>query len=114
MIWIDLSDRRSVRRFHVVGIDFKFRLRIDFGALAQDQIIIELGRVRLLRDLMDVNSPVKDAARFVVQYAFVKLRTRRVRRLRVQHCGRMIDVTFAINQVQTIENDFGTRLGQLN
>ena len=46
---VEIADRGAVAAFHVVGEDFQLRLGVDRGAPAQQQMLVHLLRVGLLR-----------------------------------------------------------------
>jgi hypothetical protein len=68
----------------VVGEDFQSRRRVDQRFPREEQILVRLDRVRLLRVRTDHDRSVEDAARAAVQNSLVHLAARRVR-------GRVVD-----------------------
>ena len=46
---VEIADGRAVAAFDVVGQDFELGLGVDGGARAQQQVLVELMRVGLLR-----------------------------------------------------------------
>ena len=50
---LKLPDRRAVRAFDIVGIDFKLRQGVDLGRAAEQQVLVRLDGVGLLCILLD-------------------------------------------------------------
>ena len=63
---------------HIVGEDFQFRLKIDLGAVAQQQPFRRLAAVRSVRALGDRNLALIDAASLPASHIFEKLRAQRL------------------------------------
>src|SRR6476619_3217129 len=70
---VELTDRRSMRALHVVGEDLELRLRVDLGVVGQEQRLVRLLRVGLLRVLPDDDLAVEHRARLAGQDALVEL-----------------------------------------
>ena len=62
-VLVELADRRAVRALHVVGEDLELRLRVDLRVVGQQQRLVRLLRVGLLRVLADDDLAVEDRAR---------------------------------------------------
>ena len=78
LLLVQVADRRSVRALHVVGKDLQVRLRVRSGVVAEQQAVVALNRVGLLRDLMDDDAAVEDRRRLIVEHTLVELVTRAV------------------------------------
>ena len=52
-VLVELPDRRAVRALHVVGEDLQLRLGVDLRVVGQEQRLVGLLRVGLLRVLAD-------------------------------------------------------------
>ena len=57
---VELADRRAVRALHVVGEDLELRLGVDQGVARQQQVLVRLLRVGLLRVRPDDDLAVED------------------------------------------------------
>jgi hypothetical protein len=62
-VGIQRADRRAMAALHVVGVDLELRLAVDLGVLAQQQRLVHLVAVGLLRHLMHVDLALEHAAR---------------------------------------------------
>src|SRR5258708_29679767 len=69
----EFADGRAVRALHVVGVDFKLRLGVNLCVVREQQVAVGLLGISLLCVLVDNDSSVKYAVRFVGQNAVVKL-----------------------------------------
>src|SRR5262249_4473441 len=66
----ELPYRRPVAAFYVVGIYFELRLGVDGRLIADDQVVVLLKGIGLLRILVDIDLAVEDARGLFEQYAF--------------------------------------------
>ena len=78
-VFVELADRRAVRALHVVGEDLELRLGVDLRVVGEQQRLVGLLRVGLLRVLPDDDLAVEDGARPAGQDALVDLVARAVR-----------------------------------
>jgi hypothetical protein len=62
-VLVELPDRRPVRALHVVGEDLELRLGVDRRVVGEQQRLVRLLRVGLLRVLPDDDLAVEHAAR---------------------------------------------------
>ena len=60
---VELADRRAVRALHVVGVDLQLRLGVDLRVVGEQQVMVGLLGVGLLRVLADDDPAVEDAVR---------------------------------------------------
>src|SRR5215470_12787765 len=74
-----MADGRTVRTFHVVGVDFKLRLGVNLRVVGKQQVAVGLLGVGLLRVFVNNDASVKNAMRVAVQNPVVKLATAAVR-----------------------------------
>ena len=74
---VQLPDRRAVRALHVVGEDLELRLGVDLRLVREQQGLVGLLGVGLLRVGADADPAVEDAARPAVEDALVELVARR-------------------------------------
>ena len=100
---VQLADRRAVRAFHIVGIDLELRFGVHRRLVAEQDVLVGLLRVGLLRDRMHENAAVKHALRFVVQDSVEIFVTRAVR-LSVFDNHVMIGELLAFRQVKAVED----------
>ena len=56
-----LTDGRTVRALYVVGKNFKFRLDVDLGFRRQQQCLVHLVAVGLLRGARNLDAPLEHA-----------------------------------------------------
>src|SRR5688572_25015796 len=73
LFFLELTDRRTVRAFHVVVEDLELRLCVDTSVVRQKEILIRLLRVCPVRVLANKNFSVEYRTRFVIQHALVIL-----------------------------------------
>ena len=62
-VLVELTDRRAVPALHVVGEDLELRLRVDERLAREEQVLVRLLRVGLLRVGAHEDLAVEDAAR---------------------------------------------------
>src|SRR6202522_439407 len=72
-VLLNLTNGRTMRTLHVVGINFQLRLGVDLRIVGEQQITICLLGISLLRVLVDNDAPVKNAVRMTVEDAAIKL-----------------------------------------
>jgi len=78
---IDLANRGAVRALHVVGVNLKLRLRVDACLLGQQQVLVRLYRVGLLRAFANEDLAVENRPAVVIENPFVQLVTAAMRLL---------------------------------
>ena len=94
----ELTDRRAVCAANVIRVDLELRLRIDFSLAREQQVLVVLDRVGLLRVLANDDLPVKHSAGIAVQYALVEL-------VRVAVGCRVIDRRVMVNVLLTAHDE---------
>src|SRR3954464_2300013 len=87
---VQAAHRRAVGALHVVGEDLQLRLRVDLRLLGQEQGVVRLLAVGLLRRRVDVHLAVEHAVRRAVEDALVVLAAVAVR-LHVLDAGLVVD-----------------------
>ena len=91
---------------HVVGVDFQLRLRVDRRALGEQQVLVALDGVRLLRLGTDDDAPVEDALALAVEDPFVKFVAVRVRPGVIERSV-VVDVLPAACDVEAVQRALG-------
>src|SRR5215831_5688692 len=99
---VDLSHGRAVRALHVVGEDLELRLRVDVRGVGEQQRVVRLLAVRLLRDRPDVDLSVEYAVRPPVENALVQLSAERVR-LSVDDLRLVVAMLLAVEHIETVQ-----------
>src|SRR5205085_11971168 len=69
----ELPDGRAVRTFHIVGENLKLWLCIYARLCREQQVLVRLLRVRLLRIAVDEDLAVEASARLAIKDALIKL-----------------------------------------
>ena len=105
-VLVELPDRRAMRALHVVGEDLELRLRVDLRLVGQEQRLVGLLRVGLLRVLPDDDLAVEDGARAAGQDALVEL-VARAMRLRVVDRRVRVDERIAVGDIQPVQRALG-------
>src|SRR5215208_3647720 len=82
---IDLAHRCAVRAFHVVGVNLQLRLRVDAGLVRQQEVLVGLQRISLLRAFTNEYLAVENRPSVAVENSFVKLVTVAVRLLVIDY-----------------------------
>ena len=62
-----------MRTLHIVGVDLQLRFAVDSSVPREEQVAVRLLRVRLLRVLVNDDSPAENAVRPIAQYPVVEL-----------------------------------------
>ncbi len=75
---VELAGRRAVAALHVVGVDFEVGLGIDLGTRGQQQVAVDLARVRLLRADVHDRLAIEHAAALVGGDAAIVLQAGRI------------------------------------
>ena len=101
-----LPDGRAVRALHIVCQNLQLRLGVYAGLVGQQQVLVRLHGVSLLRIMTNKDLAVEDRARFAVKNSFVKLVTRAMR-LPVIDDRMRIGVLITGHQVQAIHPALG-------
>ena len=104
-VFVELADRRAVRALHVVRENLELRLRVDLRVVREQQRLVRLLRVRLLRVLTDDDLAVEDRAGLAGQDALVELVARAVRHRVVDRRVR-VDERVAAGHIQAVERAF--------
>jgi len=73
LVFVDLPDRGAVSALNIVGKDLELRFSIHTGFRRQQQILVSLHRVSLLRPVTHKDLAVKDGPRIAIQYSLVEL-----------------------------------------
>ena len=73
LVGVQLADRGAVAAFHVVGINLELRLAVDLGVAAEQQRLVHLIAVGLLRDPRDLDPALEHAAGAVGQHVLDRL-----------------------------------------
>ena len=81
LLGIEFADRRAMAAFHVVGENLEFRLGIDLGVGRQQQRLVHLIAVGLLRCAGDLDLALEHAARAAGQHVLHRLARGAVRRV---------------------------------
>ena len=100
---VQLADRRAVGAFHVVGVDLQLRLGVGGGVVGEQQVLVGLLGVGLLRDGPDEDATVEDALGFVVEDA-VEILVAGAMRLGVFDDHVVIGQLLAAREVKAVED----------
>ena len=103
---VELPDRRAVPALDVVGEDLERRRRVDERLLREEQVLVRLHRVGLLRVRPHDDLAVEDAARRAVHDALVELAARAVRRGVIDH-GVVVEVLRAGPDEEAVQRALG-------
>ena len=103
---VELADRRAVLALHVVGEDLELGLRVDERLLREEEVLVLLDGVGLLRAGADDDAAVEDRAGAAVEHALVELAARAVR-LRVVDGRVVVHVLLARDLVEAEERAVG-------
>ena len=99
---VELADGGAVRAAHVVGADLQFGFGVDDGVVGQDQILVGLLGIGLLRVFADDDLAVEDGVGFAVQNAFIEFVAGAVR-LGVVDDRVIVDVLRAVDDVEAVQ-----------
>ena len=99
---VHLADGRAVRALDVVGEDLELRVGVDLGILGQEQRLVRLLGVGLLRVGPDDDLAVEDGAGAVRQDALVDLAAAAVR-LRVIDRRVIVDEAGAVAEIEAVQ-----------
>ena len=102
LVVVELADRRAVRVFDVVGVDFELWLGVDFGVAREQQIVVGLPGVGLLRAGTDDDFAVENRARVAVEHAAIGLAAGSVG-LSVVDPRMVVDVLATAGQIEAVE-----------
>ena len=92
--------------FHIVRINFELGLSIDFSSLRQQQRLVKLMAIGSLSTFTNQNLTLKDAARIVVERAFINFPGRAVRH-RMIHESSRVDMLTAAPGIGSVETAVG-------
>ena len=101
LLRIHLPHRGSMSALHVVSINFQLRLGVDRGVIGEQQILVGLLGIRLVRALMSVDAPGKYTTRMIVEDA-VEIFMTDTMRLGVIHHHVMINQLLTARQVKPV------------
>jgi len=104
-IFTELSHGGTVTALHVVGIDLQLGLGINGRFFADDEVVILLKGVRLLRVLVYKDLAVEDTGGLLEQHALVEL-VAKTKRLLVVDEGMVIDQLLAGGEVEAVQMCF--------
>ena len=107
-VLVELADGGAVAALDVVGEDLELRLGVDLRVVGQQQVLVHLLRVALLRVRAHEHLAVEDAGGALVEDALVELAAGAAR-LAVVDGGVVVDVLRAAGQVEPVERAGGTR-----
>ena len=111
LVRIELADRRAVAALHVVGEDLELRLAVDLGLRRQQQRLVHLIAVGLLRAARDLDLALKHAARPAGQDVLHRLPRGAVRRV-VRDDGGEVGVLHAAQQLRAVQMQSAPGAGQ--
>ena len=107
--FVELADGRAVAALDVIGVDFEFRLGVDFGLSGQQQVVICLFCVRAVGAFVDDRLAIPDSAGFACEDAAIFLA--RYRRSRAVIDARVVvDMLAVADEVQATELAAAARL----
>ena len=101
-VLVELTDRRAVRALHVVGEDLELRLRVDLRIVGEQQRLVRLLGVGLLRVGPHDDLAVEDGAGVPAQDPFVQLVAAAVR-LGVVDRRVIVDQPPAVREIQAVQ-----------
>ena len=101
-----------MRALHVVRKDLELRLGVDLRPLGQQQRVVGLLAIRLLRFGMDVHLAIEDAVRRAVEDALVQLPAVAVG-LHMFDARLVVDVLVAVAEVEAVQRGTAAFAAQL-
>src|SRR5215510_3147931 len=99
---VHLADGRAVRALDVVGEDLELRFGVDLGILGQEERLVRLLRIGLLRVRTHDNPAVEDGARMVADDAFVDFTAAAVG-FRVIDSRMVVDEPRAVGEIEPVQ-----------
>src|SRR6185503_16811241 len=99
---VEPADGRAVAALHVVGEDLELRLGVDDRVAREEEILVDLSGVALLRLRAYEHLAVEDGARAPVEHSLVELAARALGRAMIDR-GVVVDVLPAVCQVEAVE-----------
>ena len=103
---VELADGRAMAALHVVGEDLELRLGVDLRVRRQQEIVVALARVGVLRVPMDQHPPVEHPPTVPVEEPLVDLLAGPPG-LAMVHPGMEVDVLSPAGDVEPVEDDAG-------
>src|SRR5712692_10534693 len=105
-VFFQLTNRRAMRALHVIGKNLKLWFGIHLRFVRQQQVLIRLQRVGLLRAVTHKDFAIEDRPRLAIENAFVELMAGAMRLAVIDHRMR-VGVLVATNHVESVDVALG-------